>query len=310
MKFDQSPHTILMIRPAAFGYNEQTAESNAFQQVDSDLSPQSIQLRARGEFDTMVQKLESHDIPVMVVEDTAEPITPDAIFPNNWISMQPDGQVLLYPMEAKNRRGERRADIVKKLQNKFDVSGVKDISDYEKEDRFLEGTGSIIFDHINKVAYANYSSRTHPDLFNKVCSSIKYNPVGFHAIDRNGKDIYHTNVLMCVGTEYALVCLDAITEEQDLDLVINSINDSGRKIISISYDQMEQFAGNMLEVRSISGEPYLVMSETAFQSLVNGQINAITQFLDIITIDIPTIEQHGGGSVRCMMAGIHLPVNV
>lgn len=308
MNYPQPPHTILMIRPVAFGHNDQTASSNTFQQNYSDLSPQSIQQLALTEFDAMVQKLESHDIPVMVFEDTAQPVKPDAIFPNNWVSMQPDGQVLLYPMEAENRRGERRTEIVERLQNMFDVSGVTDLSYYEKEGRFLEGTGSIIFDHVNKVAYANYSSRTDKELFEEVCEKLGYNPVGFKAVDRNDQDIYHTNVMMCVGTEYALICLDAITEEQDLDLVINSLNGSGRKIISISYDQMGQFAGNMFEVLSTSGERYLVMSETAFQSLVNGQINAITQFLDIITIDIPTIEQHGGGSVRCIMAGIHLPV--
>ena len=305
MTYTQSPHAVLMIRPSAFGYNEETASSNAFQTMPDQDDSIEIQSKALSEFDQMVDTLKAHDVEVLVIEDTKEPITPDAIFPNNWISLQPDGQVIIYPMEAPSRRAEKRMDVVEYLKSKYQISKISDLSN--NENRFLEGTGSIIFDHPKRKAYASYSSRTAPELLEEVCNILNYEAVGFNAVDRHGKDIYHTNVMMCVGSGYALICLDAIQNEDDLEKVINSLNESDKKIISISYDQMEHFAGNMLEVQATSGERFLVLSESAFQSLVNGQISAITEFVDLIPIGIPTIELYGGGSVRCMMAGIHLP---
>jgi hypothetical protein len=303
----QTPNAVLMMRPAAFGYNIETAASNTFQ-YSPDKTDQEIHQSALLEFDRMVDDLRSKHLEVIVVEDTAIPVTPDAIFPNNWFTTHSDGAVILYPMEAANRRGERRRDVIDQLKHSHQASSLHDMSANELEGKYLEGTGSIVFDHIGKKAYACRSSRTDLQLLIDLCKKIQYEPVIFTATDSQGINIYHTNVMMCVGTELAIVCLESIAEE-DQERVIDQLQMDGKQIIAIGYEQVNNFAGNMLEVENDRGERFLAMSKSAFQSLVNGQINAITKSVDIIELSIPTIEQYGGGGVRCMMAGIHLPKN-
>ena len=301
----QTPHAVLMMRPAAFGYNIETAASNAFQ-FTPDIADKEIHQMALQEFDAMVDILRSKHIEVIVIEDTASPVTPDAIFLNNWFTTHSDGNVVLYPMEASNRRSERRQDVIDQLKLAYEVSALHDISTNELEGKYLEGTGSMVFDHIAKKAYACRSSRTDLQLLIDLCKKIKYEPVIFTATDAQGMHIYHTNVMMCIGTDIAIVCLESIADE-DQERVIDQLQMDGKQLIAIGYEQMNNFAGNMLEVENEVGERFLTMSKSAFQSLVNGQINAITKSVDIIEVGIPTIEQYGGGGVRCMMAGIHMP---
>ncbi len=303
MKFQQQPHTLLMVRPKRFAFNPQTASSNAFQVAS--VADESLAL---DEFDKMVDLLKAHEVAVEVVDDTAEPIKPDAIFPNNWLSLHETGQVILYPMMAENRRHERRADVLDQLRAKFQITDVIDLSAHERNGVFLEGTGSIVFDHGNRVAYACRSPRTSEVLLMEVCKMIQYKPVVFDAVDEGGKEIYHTNVLMSVGEKFAVVCLDAITKDEDQEVVLARLSDTNHKVISISYQQMKSFAGNILEVSTTSRENLVLMSATAFNALLPGQLNAITQFSDVLPLPVPTIEKIGGGSVRCMVAGIHLPM--
>jgi hypothetical protein len=303
MNFQQPPHALLMIRPSGFGFNSQTAASNVFQNKIVSDNDSAVK-----EFDRMVDVLTAHDIPVEVIDDTAEPVKPDAIFPNNWVSFHEDGTVILYPMMAQNRRPERRKDVIEKLNDKFSITNIIDLSNEETKGRYLEGTGSIIFDHPNKLAYACRSPRTDEKLFSELCAVIRYKPIVFDAVDQHGQPIYHTNVLMGLGEKFAIVCLDSIRRDEDQELVLQHLSDTGHKVIAISYDQMRSFAGNIIEVKSRSGEVFLLLSETALQSLLPGQVNAITQFTELLPISIPTIEKIGGGGVRCMVAGIHLPI--
>lgn len=306
MKFSQAPSTILMVRPAAFGFNHQTAGTNAFQQEIAS-RPHEIQRLALSEFDRMVDTLIAHDIDVRVMNDSVLPEKPDAIFPNNWISFHQDGRVVLYPMLAENRRLERNTIIVESLSKDFRVSEVIDLSIYEAEDKFLEGTGSIIFDYVHKVAYASRSSRTDEFVFNEICKKLGFIPVLFKAVDEAGLPIYHTNVLMCVGTKFATVCLDAIKDDHDLEVLLNSFSRTGHQVIAISYAQMHAFAGNMIEVKTKGDEPVVLLSEAAFNSLLPGQLQGINKHAEVLPLSIPTIERYGGGSVRCMVAGIFLP---
>jgi hypothetical protein len=300
MKFQQQPHTLLMIRPKAFGFNEQTESSNAFQQkIKADY--------ALTEFDRMVTLLDSHEVSVMVLDDTNDPIKPDAVFPNNWISMHENGLLILYPMMAENRRPERRNDVVDEIKKRFEVTTILDLSSEEINGNFLEGTGSIVFDHPHKIAYACRSPRTNETLIRFVCSKLSYTPIVFDAFDSNQKPIYHTNVLMAVADKFALLCLDAIRDDDDQEKLLDSFVRTGKKVIAISLAQMSAFAGNALEVTSRSGERYLLISKTALDALLPGQINAITQYVELLPVPIPTIEKVGGGSVRCMVAGIYLP---
>ncbi|MBX2945617.1 MAG: amidinotransferase [Cyclobacteriaceae bacterium] len=303
---DQAPHSIMMIRPAAFGFNAQTASSNAFQNPLHDRT-EVIQQRALDEFNRMVDLLESHDIAVHVFDDSAELIKPDALFPNNWISFHADGKVILYPMLAENRRLERRTDIIQSLQQKFLVNEIIDLTDEERNNRFLEGTGSLVLDYVNCIAYANRSARTDEALVLQACERLGYKPLIFDAIDKHGKPIYHTNVVMCVGSKFAVVGLDAIQNENDQEILLRSFKETGHKVVAISYEQMAAFAGNMIEVKSRGGESYVLLSERAFHSLLPGQIDAISRFSEMIPIPIDTIETYGGGSVRCMVAGIFNP---
>jgi hypothetical protein len=305
MKFSQLPHTLLMIKPAAFGSNAETASSNAFQAPLTGFEA-DIQGKALAEFNRMTDLLSSHEIDVRVFDDTGGD-KPDSIFPNNWISFHEDGTVVLYPMMAPSRRRERRPDIMEKITRDFKVSQVIDFTPEELNGKFLEGTGSLVFDHPNKMVYACHSPRTHPELVQQLSTRLGYNPIMFDAVDEAGKPIYHTNVLMSVGKKFALICLDAIKKETDQDIVLDNLAGTDHKIIAISYAQMRAFAGNVLEVQNRDGDPIVLMSETAFQSFLPGQINAISEFADILPIKIDAIEKYGGGSVRCMVAGIHLP---
>jgi hypothetical protein len=303
MKFLQAPSSVLMVRPSSFGFNPQTESTNAFQnQVEATIDVGRIALK---EFNRMVDTLKAHDIDVMVVDDPVEPPKPDAIFPNNWISFHEDGTVILYPMMAENRRLERSIPVIDILKEKFQIKQVIDLSTYENRNQFLEGTGSIIFDYPNKIAFASRSSRTHENVLNELCQKINFQPILFDAVDEKDQPIYHTNVLMCIGTHFAIVCLDAIKKDEDQERLLQSLSDTNHKVVSISFEQLRSFAGNMLEVLTKSGEPVVLLSEKAFQSLLSGQIDAISKHADLIPLSIPTIEKYGGGSVRCMVAGIY-----
>lgn len=303
MKFSQAPSSVLMVRPAAFGFNPQTAVSNAFQSKQAD-SSEEISKKALQEFDQMVDSLRAHDIDVIVIEDTNTPQKPDAVFPNNWISFHGDGTVVLYPMMAENRRLERLNPVLESIRSKFTIQRVIDLTDRENHNQYLEGTGSVVFDYWNKIAYACRSDRTNELVLKDLCQELGYNAIVFDAVDAMGRPIYHTNVLMCVGTRFAVVCLDAIKSEEDQESLLNSFSQTQHQVVAISYDQLRSFAGNMIEVLSMSGEPTVLLSEKAFQSLLPGQINAISKHTDMIPLSIHTIEQYGGGSVRCMVAGI------
>jgi hypothetical protein len=303
MKLSQAPSSVLMVRPSSFGFNPQTADTNAFQQdvIGSDLDSFNKALR---EFNTMVDILTAHDIDIIVVEDTAEAHKPDAIFPNNWISFHEDGRIILYPMLAENRRLERTIPVIENIKSKFNVTEVLDFSGYELKHQFLEGTGSVVFDYVNKIAYACRSARTHETVLADLCNKIGFKPILFDAVDENGQPIYHTNVLMCVGTNFAVVCLDAIRKDEDQELLLQMLMNTQHKVVSISYEQMRSFAGNIIEVLTKAGEPMILISEKAFYSLLPGQLDAISKYAEPIPLSIQTIEQYGGGSVRCMVASI------
>jgi len=300
--------TILMIRPVRFAYNTQTAVNNTFQN-DPEFAHHNddvqIQKQARGEFDGFVEKLRTAGIPVLVVEDSEEPHTPDSIFPNNWITMHSDGTVVLYPMFAENRRLERKDAVIELIQHTFKIRKLVDLTEYEGVSRFLEGTGSFVLDRINNIAYACLSPRTDEGLFRKFCEKLNYKPVVFHAFDSNGAAIYHTNVMMCVADRYAIINLECIPQEER-EKVQNELISSGKKIIAITQDQMGRFAGNMLQVFNRQGNSYLVMSSQAFHSLDEWQIKAIEEMDNILHSPLDTIESNGGGSARCMMAEVYL----
>jgi hypothetical protein len=303
----QAASTVFLVRPVQFSFNSETAESNHFQQPLAGLSKQALQQQAHVEFEQLVKTLRAKGIQVLVFDDTPEPYTPDSIFPNNWLTLHPDGRVLLYPMCAPNRRLERRTDILAVLGQSFAIREVVDFSGAEQEGRFLEGTGSILFDHVHKVAYACLSPRTDAGLFADVCAQLAYRPVTFQAVDVLGHAIYHTNVMMCIGDRFAVICLDSIRNEEERLAVLLRLTNSGKTIIEITLDQMNHFAGNMLQVSNSDGESLLVMSEQAFLSLSDEQVTTLEQFSRIIYAPIYTIEKNGGGSARCMLAEIHLP---
>lgn len=303
----QTTSWILMIRPRHFGFNEETAKNNSFQQKKEDEDAQSIAQKAVAEFDRFVEVLRAKGIQVMVVEDTENPIKPDAVFPNNWVSFHEDGLVLTYPMYSQNRRVERRADIIESLKSRFVITKDYTFEHYEEEGLFLEGTGSLILDRENKIAYANLSPRTDLRLLDKWCVLTGYKKVYFYAKDRNGNDIYHTNVMMAMGHSFCVICLDCIPDSPEKERLKQSLVDTDKEVIAISLDQVEKFAGNMLEVQNTGGTKYLVMSSTAYASLHPDQIAAIEKHTQILVGDIPLIETIGGGSVRCMMAEVFLP---
>ena len=302
----QTTDTVLMIEPAAFGFNAETAQNNYFQ-VNSENA--ETQNRALQEFNNFVEKLRSKGINVITVKDTLEPHTPDSIFPNNWISMHQDGTVVLYPMCAVNRRWERRNDILEILKRNFSVKEIIDFSAPENDGKFLEGTGSMIFDHDNKLAYGSVSLRLDEQLFREFCEKFGFEPVVFHSYQTANNErlpIYHTNVMMCVADQFVVICLDCIDDETERVNVVNAIVNSGKEIIEISESQMQQFAGNMLQVQNYEGKKFLVMSQSAYQSLTPEQISNIEKYSEIIYSDLETIETNGGGSARCMLAEVFL----
>ena len=302
----QTTDTVLMIEPAAFGFNAETAQNNYFQ-INSENA--ETQTKALQEFKNFVEKLRNKGINVITVKDTLEPHTPDSIFPNNWISMHSDGKVVLYPMCAVNRRWERRNDILEMLQEKFQVKEIVDLSASENEGKFLEGTGSMILDHDYKIAYGSVSLRLDEKLFRDFCKKFGFTPVVFHSYQTANNErlpIYHTNVMMCVADKFVVICLDCIDDETERVNVVNAIVNSGKEIVEISENQMQQFAGNMLQIQNAEGKKFLVMSQSAYQSLTEEQISTIEKYSEIIYSDLETIETNGGGSARCMLAEVFL----
>ncbi|MDB5139353.1 MAG: amidinotransferase [Mucilaginibacter sp.] len=308
MTNEQSTSHILMIRPVNFGFNDETAGSNAFQNRDADKN--NVNEKAQVEFDGMVKLLRENGVDVTVIDDTPEPYTPDSIFPNNWVTFHADGGIFLYPMQAQNRRLERREDIIAKLEDRFAVKHVIDLSRFEADEKFLEGTGSMVLDRKNKIAYACLSPRTDSDVLHLFCEQTGYKAITFEAVDERGKAVYHTNVLMCIGSKFAVICLDSIANPHERIVVKESLMANHKEIIDISFDQMNQFAGNMLEVKNKAGEVLIVMSQNAYNALLEEQKTVLTKYGRLIYADINTIEINGGGSARCMMAEVHLPSTV
>ena len=303
----QLASTVLMIRPVRFESNPLTTASNRFQ-GRSDLSPEQQQDAAQREFDALVGALRDKQIDVIVVDDTPEPHTPDSIFPNNWVSFHADGRVVLYPMEAQNRRTERRMDIVRNLDEDlgFVVREIVDLSHHEQAGHYLEGTGSMVLDRANRIAYACLSSRTQLDPLGDFAQRMDYDVVAFDAVDRDSVPIYHTNVLMNVGESLAVVCDEAIARDDQRQAVIQRLRDSGHEVVCLNYDQLEAFAGNMLELRTLDDARLIALSKQAFDSLDKGQRDLLQQNGDVLSVPIANIEASAGGSVRCMLAEIHL----
>ncbi|HKC34438.1 MAG TPA: arginine deiminase-related protein [Chitinophagaceae bacterium] len=298
--------TILMIRPAAFGANEETAMTNFFQSKDAEINSQAIQQSVLKEFDNMVELLRTNDINVLVINDTPAPVKPSAVFPNNWLSTSPEGIVSVFPMYAANRRPEKRDDILKMLAEKFVVKDLQDWSEFEVEGKFLEGTGSMVIDHENKVIYACYSPRTDISVLEKFANANKYRAIIFFAADKNGQAVYHTNVAMTLAEDFAILCEESIEEEWELIAIRQLLESSGHDVIRITKEQMHAFAGNMLQVKNNKGEKFLVMSQTAFDSLNEEQKEELSARNNLLTVSVPTIEKTEGGSARCMMAEIFL----
>ena len=310
----QSTDRLIMVRPASFCFNDETATSNAFQQ--SSFADQStterIQHQALKEFDHMVEQLRSHHLHVDVFDDTATPIKPDAIFPNNWFSTHADGTIVLYPMLTENRRRERRLDLIDKLTTMSRTSAIIDLSINERRNRFLEGTGSLVLDRIHRIVYAVRSPRTDPCLVERFTQLMNYQqpPVIFDSVDDQNRPIYHTNVMMTIGTRIAILCLESIPDPEQGARVVESLRQNDqRTVLCITLEQMKRFAGNMLEIRNASGEDFLVMSKSAYDSLSDQQRETIEQTqTKLLNFDVSTIEQCGGGSVRCMIAENFLPL--
>ncbi|SIS48352.1 hypothetical protein SAMN05421789_1026 [Kaistella chaponensis] len=304
----QTAKTVLMVEPIAFGYNSQTAENNYFQKEQKETD---IQEKALQEFNNFAAKLREKGINVITVKDTLNPHSPDSIFPNNWVSFHEDGTVALYPMFALNRRVERRPEILERLKDEgFKINTVEDFSPFENEEKYLEGTGSMIFDHDYKIAYGSVSLRLDEELFRNFCSKFGFTPIVFHSYQNVGDQrlpIYHTNVMMCVAEQFVVICLDCIDDEMEREKVQEVIKSSNKELIEISEDQLQQFAGNMLQVQNEEGDKFLVMSETAYKSLTKLQVERIENYCGIIYADLNTIETNGGGSARCMLAEVFLP---
>jgi hypothetical protein len=309
---NQTTNSILMIRPVAFRMNEQTAVNNYYQKVLDNLLPATVNAKAQEEFDAFVKKLQAVGVNVIVVDDTISPDTPDSIFPNNWISFHETGDVVLYPMFAENRRGERREDVLDILEeNGFVINEIMDYTSAEEDGFYLEGTGSIVLDRENGKAYCALSPRADEELFIEFCEDFEYSPVIFEAFQTvNGerKLIYHTNVMMCVGDTFAVICADCIDDKKERKMVLDSLKGDDKEIILITEAQVNNFAGNMLEVLGADDRRYLVMSSSAHQSLTKKQIAQIEEHVTILSSSLDTIEACGGGSARCMMAEVFLPL--
>ncbi len=301
----QSSSEVFLIQPAQFGFNPDTAATNDFQQVPPKAG--ELQQNVLNEFQGVVRTLKDAGVQVHVFEDTPEPVKPDAIFPNNWISLHADGTLVLYPMCSPNRRWERRLDIVQYFKQSHQVNRILDFSEEENRGAFLEGTGSIVFDHVERIAYGCLSPRTHLELFHQVCESLGYEPVVFRAYGNTGKPIYHTNVMMSIAHEFAVVCFDAIPSRDEQHKVQSSLLLNHREVIALSREQMNCFAGNMLALKNTDGENLLAISQTAWKCINHYQRGVLEQSHRILCMNIPTIESVGGGSVRCMIAEVFTP---
>lgn len=306
----QITDTILMIRPVAFRMNEQTAVNNYYQKVIDSLLPETVNAKAQQEFDAFVDKLKAAGVNVVVVDDTTDTDTPDSVFPNNWVSFHENGDVALYPMFAENRRNERREDILDMLEDQgFVIENIVDYTSAEKDDIFLEGTGSIVLDRTNHKAYCALSPRADEELLIEYCEDFEYTPIIFEAFQTvNGerKLIYHTNVMMCIGETFAVICADCIDDKKERKMVLENLKEDGKEIILLTEQQLNNFAGNMLQVKNADNKSYLVMSESAKQVLTKDQIAKIEKHTEILSANLDTIEACGGGSARCMMAEVFL----
>ena len=298
---------ILMVRPASFGFNPQTAANNAFQTNDTSLDIQAIKAKAIEEFDQFVDKLRNAGVNIIVAEDTSEPVKMDAVFPNNWITLHENGTVITYPMHAPMRRLERREDIIEQIGTNFQIKKRIHLEEGEAQHQFLEGTGSMIFDRQNQIVYACRSVRTSVDLLDRFCKEMEAEKLLFNAVDANGLPIYHTNVMMALGETFVVICMDSIPDATERALLASKFKETNKAIISIRMDQMLAFAGNMLQVRNRAGEGILVMSKQAYDSLEASQIEQLSKHTQLLHSDIKTIETYGGGSARCMMAEVFLP---
>lgn len=307
----QTTNTILMVRPASFRMNEQTAVNNYYQQSLKDMLPAAINAKAQQEFDAFVAKLQQNGVKVIVIEDTKEPDTPDALFPNNWISFHENGDVAIYPMFAENRRLERREVVLEILEKEsFKIENVVDYTEAEEEQIFLEGTGSMILDRQNRKAYCAISPRAEEELFIEFCEDFEYTPIIFTANQTvNGKReaIYHTNVMMCIGETFAVICLSSIDDKKERKNVVKNLKSDGKEVVDVTEKQVQQFAGNMLQVIGKDNKKFLIMSTSAYNSLTASQLQKIEKHATIIHSDLTTIETCGGGSARCMMAEVFLP---
>ena len=295
-----------MVRPKHFNFNKETAENNHFQKEEKNITEIEIRDKAIKEFNSFSKLLIKKGIEVKIFNDRDDIITTDSVFPNNWISFHENGDVFLYPMYSKNRRKERRSDIIKELINMgYYVKSTIDLTYFEKENKFLEGTGSMVLDRENKICYAAVSERTNNDLLIEFCSRTEFELVSFKSYQSVGnerKEIYHTNVIMCVADKYAIICLESVDNKKEKEKIIEKLKDTNKRIIKISEDQCSKFAGNMLQVENVKNEKFLIMSESAYNSLDDKQIATINEFNEIIYSDLKTIEKLGGGSARCMIA--------
>jgi hypothetical protein len=299
-----------MIRPASFGYNEETATNNVYQQKPDNTDNATIQQQALIEFDAFANKLTEAGVNVIRVSDTPEPPKPDALFPNNWISFHEDGTVVFYPMYAANRRIERRNDIIEVIeqQSSFRLNQIIDLTHYEEQNKFLEGTGSLVLDRVNQIAYASVSEKTAPELVKEFARQLNYKPVIFNAV-ANGVPVYHTNVVLSVCDRFVVICLDYISSETEKEELLKTFTSTQKEVLTISAIQVSSFARNMLELNSKKGENLLAMSTTAYNSLDKEQLSFLNKYCKIIHSPLNTIEKHGGGSARCMLAEIFLPGN-
>lgn len=306
MEAKQATDTLLMIRPVAFSFNEQTGASNAFQSSDEGEDKSKINEAAQAEFDAMVQTLGDHGVNVIVIDDTPSPHTPDAVFPNNWVSFHSDGTIITYPMMATNRRLEIREDVLDKVceQTAFKKRKRLHMEQLTEHGLILEGTGSMIIDRVNNIIYACLSPRTNAGALEKLAEHLNYDLVSFRSVDAAGQEIYHTNVMMCLGDKFAVLGAESIKDEVELGQIRTSLRTTGHEVVELSTAQLEQFAGNMLQVCNSDGENILVMSQAAYDSLEQTQIDTLSGYNKLLAIPIPTIEKYGGGSTRCMLAEV------
>lgn len=297
----QTTNTVFMVLPIDFSFNTETSVNNTFQ---NNVSLSNTQEKALSETLSYINLLKENNINILCVSDTLTPHTPDSVFPNNWFMTLNGGKFVLFPMFAKNRRNERKIEFLNIIKQNFIIKDELDLTSYELENKFLEGTGSMVVDRINKIVYASLSSRTNEEVLNKFCETFGYKKIVFSSYDRNNNLIYHTNVMMSIGTDYAIVCLDSIKDKNERKKVKASLKETNKEIIDINYDQLDHFLANSLELVNTNNERILVMSTTAYSTLKSEQLNILKSKCKIITPDIPTIEKIGGGSARCMIAEI------